>query len=95
MSPIYYIFTKDYHWNKITDKVFDFDDKQTILTKKENNFEIPISFSSIEAARFYLKHQLHLEEIAFLNFKSDYHLINGSDMLFKFTKYTIKSSTVK
>ena len=95
MSPIYYIFKKDYHWNKITDKVFDFDDEQTILTKKENNFEIPISFSSIEAARYYLKHQLHFEEIAFLNFKSDYQLINGADMLFKFTKYTIKSSTVK
>ena len=83
MSPIYYIFTKDYHWNKIKDKVFDFDDQQTILTKKENDFKIPISFSSVEAARYYLKHQLHLEEIAFLNFKSDYHLINGTDMLLK------------
>lgn len=94
MSQIYYIFKKNYHWNKITDQVFDFDDQQTILTKKENDFKIPISFSSVEAARYYLKHQLHLEEIAFLNFKSDYHLINGADMLFKFTKYTIKSSKI-
>lgn len=94
MSTIYYIFTKDYHWNKITNTVFNFDDKQTILTKKENDFDIPISFSSVEAARYYLKHQLHLDEIAFLNFKSDYHLINGADMLFKFTKYTIKSSKI-
>lgn len=35
MSPIYYIFKKNYHWNKITDQVFDFDDQQTILTKKK------------------------------------------------------------
>lgn len=94
MSQIYYIFKKNYHWNKITNQVFDFDDQQTILTKKENDFKIPISFSSVEAARYYLKHQLHLEEIEFLNFKSDYHLINGADMLFKFTKYTIKSSKI-
>ncbi len=94
MLPIYYIFTKDYHWNKIADKVFDFDDQQTILTKKENNFDVPISFSSVEKARDYLKNQLHLEEIAFLNFKSDYHLINGAEMLFKFTKYTIKPSKI-
>lgn len=94
MSQIYYIFKKNYQWNRITDKAFDFDDKQTILTKKENDFEIPIPFSSVEKARYYLKHQSHLEEIAFLNFKSDYHLINGADMLFKFTKYTIKSSKI-
>ena len=95
MSQIYYIFEKTYYWNKITDQVFDFDDQQTILTKKENNFDIPISFSSAEAAKYYLKNQLHLKEIAFLNFKSDYHLINGAEMLFKFTKYTIKSSLIK
>ena len=90
MAQIYYIFTKTYHWNKITNKTFDFDDKQTILTKKEDNFDIPILFSSVENARDYLKNQLHLEEIAFLNFKSDYHRINGADMLFEFKKYTIK-----
>ena len=94
MAQIYYIFTKTYHWNKITNKAFDFDDKQTILTKKEDNFDIPILFSSVENARDYLKNQLHLEEIAFLNFKSDYHRINGADMLFEFKKYTIKSSEI-
>ena len=94
MSEIYYIFKKTCYYNKYTDKVSNFNDQQIILTTKEKDFEIPIAFSSVEKAREYLINQLHLEEIAFLNFKSNYNLINEADMLFKYTMYSIKESEI-
>ena len=92
MSQIYYIFKKTCYYHQYTKKVSDFDDQQTILTTKENKIDIPVAFSSVEKARDYLINKLNLKEITFLNFKSDYQIINDVDTLLKFTKYTIKSS---
>lgn len=92
MSQIYYIFKKTCYYNQHTKKVSDFDNQQTILTIKENKIDIPVAFSSVEKARNYLINKLNLEEITFMNFKSDYQIINDVDTLLKFTKYTIKSS---
>ena len=93
MSQIYYIFEKTFYHNMLTNSTYSFDDKQHILTKKYNEFEAPIAFSSVEKAREYLNQQSNLKEVEFLNFTSNYQP-TFDDVVFKFTKYTIKSSNI-
>ena len=93
MSRIYYIFEKTLYHNMFTKNIYSFDDKQHILTTNQNEFEIPIAFSSVEKAREYLSQHSNLKEVDFLSFTSNYQP-TIDDVVFKFTKYIIKSTNI-
>ena len=93
MSQIYYIFEKTFYHNMFTKNIYSFDDKKHILTTKQNEFEIPIAFSSVEKAREYLSQHSNLKELDFLNFTSNYQT-TLDDVVFKFTRYTIESTNI-
>lgn len=66
---------------------------QTLITKKEEDYDVPLIFSSVEKAREYLEAQ-GLHEIAFLNYRTSYDEVKDAPYFYKVTKYNIKSVIV-
>lgn len=91
MDENYVIVTETCYVHKQTKKWSS--NHQTLITKKEEDYDVPLIFSSVEKAREYLEAQ-GLHEIAFLNYRTSYDEVKDAPYFYKVTKYNIKSVIV-